>query len=114
MIDTVCHCGAVRVTLPRPPQRLTQCNCSLCRKLGTLWAYFTPAEVTVTGETETYVQGDRTLATHRCRVCGCVSHWSSLTGADRLGVNVRLMDPAALADIPVRRFDGADTWTYLD
>lgn len=114
MIETACHCGAVRVTLARVPRRLTQCNCSLCRRLGTLWAYFTPAEVTVTGETDTYVQGDRTLATHRCRACGCVSHWSSLTGADRMGVNVRLMDPAALAAIPVRRFDGADTWTYLD
>ena len=114
MIETVCHCGAVRVTLSRTPQRLTQCNCSLCRKLGTLWAYFTPAEVTVTGETEAYVQGDMTLATHRCRICGCVSHWFSLTGAERVGVNVRLMDPAALADIPIRRFDGADTWTYLD
>jgi hypothetical protein len=31
-----------------------------------------------------------------------------------MAVNARLMTPGDLADIPVRRFDGADTWTYLD
>jgi hypothetical protein len=31
-----------------------------------------------------------------------------------MGVNARLMDPADIADVPVRRFDGAATWTYLD
>lgn len=114
MIAGACHCGAMRVTLARAPRTVTECNCSLCRKLGTRWGYFAPSEVTIAGDTDTYVQGERTLATHRCRICGCVTHWSSLTGLDRMGVNVRLIDPGRIADVPVRRFDGADTWTYLD
>lgn len=63
-----------------------------------------------------YVQGERTLAIHHCPTCGCVTHWERVKkeGADRMAVNARLMTPADIADVPVRRFDGASTWTYLD
>ena len=29
-----CHCGACTVRLPRTPENVTQCNCSLCRATG--------------------------------------------------------------------------------
>lgn len=112
VIEAACHCGAVRIRAPRPEQ-LTECNCSLCSKLGTRFAYYGPDEVTVTGATISYVQGDRTLATHHCPTCGCTTHWTATDPAlQRIGVNARLM--SGIDDIPVRRFDGADTWTYLD
>jgi hypothetical protein len=31
-----------------------------------------------------------------------------------MGVNARNFDPEVIAGVRVRRFDGADTWTYLD
>ena len=31
-----------------------------------------------------------------------------------MAVNMRMAEPAAIAGIPVRHFDGADTWAYLD
>ena len=31
-----------------------------------------------------------------------------------MGVNARLMAPEIVAAARVRRFDGADTWTFLD
>jgi hypothetical protein len=31
-----------------------------------------------------------------------------------MGVNARLMEPAIVAAARVRRFDGADTWTFLE
>jgi hypothetical protein len=31
-----------------------------------------------------------------------------------MGVNARLMDPAVVAAARIRRFDGADTWEFLD
>ena len=40
MLTATCHCGAVRVDVPRKPRRLTSCNCSICRRYGTLWAYY--------------------------------------------------------------------------
>ena len=32
-----CHCGAVRMTLPETPTVATDCNCSLCRRIGGPW-----------------------------------------------------------------------------
>jgi hypothetical protein len=94
---------------------VTSCNCSLCFRLGALWAYFKSDEVTVEGETRAYAHGERTLAVHRCAECGCVSHWSSLeAGSDRVAVNARLLPRPFVERLPVRRFDGADTFAYLD
>ena len=114
-ILATCHCGAVSIEVPAAPQTVTDCNCSLCRRLGTLWAYYDPARTTVTGETATYQWGARTLTVHRCARCGTTTHWSPV-GADahRMGVNARLMPPEILAAARRRRVDGAaDTWAEL-
>jgi hypothetical protein len=31
-----------------------------------------------------------------------------------MAVNIRNFDPKDIGDVRIRRFDGADTWTYLD
>jgi hypothetical protein len=116
-MEASCHCGAVRIEVEVPPAQLTSCNCSLCRRYGTLWAYYRPAQVRIVqgaGTTVAYVQGERTLAAHHCPTCGCVTHWASLTGADRMAVNARLMDERDIEGVRVRRLDGASTWAYLD
>ncbi len=115
MIEASCHCGAVRMEVARAPEQLTSCNCSLCRRIGGLWAYYHPDQVRrVAGETVAYVQGDRTLATHHCPVCGCTTHWQSLDPtAQRMGVNVRLMAPEVIAGLRVIKLDGADSWAVL-
>jgi hypothetical protein len=120
MIDGSCHCGAVRWEFDGDSSRLTSCNCSICRRIGALWAYGTLANVTVTAAADAtiaYVQGDKLLAIHTCRTCGCTTHWQSLAPEDgewRIAVNMRMADPAAYADIRVRQFDGADSWEFLD
>src|SRR4051794_25874223 len=115
MLEGSCHCGAVKLEVESAPTQLTSCNCSLCRRLGALWCYYAPAQVRITGETATYRWGDRTLDTHRCTVCGCVTHWSPTDSAgNRMGVNARLLDPLVIADVRVRRLDGAATWEFLD
>lgn len=52
--------------------------------------------------------GDESLEFHRCRACGCVTHWSP-TNAERqkMGINARLLPAAVLAAIPVTHGDGA-------
>ena len=119
MLKGSCHCGAVGFELPRPPETLTDCNCSICRRLGTLWAYYREDEVRFTAgadATDSYAWGDRLLAFHRCRTCGCTTHWQGLSPerANRMGVNARLLDPKDIAGIRVRHLDGADTWKFLD
>ena len=119
MLSGTCHCGAVRIEVPGPPETVTNCNCSICRRYGALWAYYKIGTVRVIGHPENtteYVWGDKTLRTVRCRICGCVTHWEplQLQADSKLGVNVRNFDPSALGSVRIRRFDGADTWTYLD
>lgn len=119
MLIGSCHCGAVTIELPSMPEMATSCNCSMCRRLAGLWAYYEFGTVRIAGHpenTQDYVQGDRTLRTIRCATCGCVTHWEPLPpepGA-RHGVNLRNFDPKILESVRVRRFDGEDTWSFLD
>jgi hypothetical protein len=112
MITASCHCGAVRMEIAETPARLTDCNCSICRRLGTLWAYYRPDQVSFIGASDAtffYSWGDRDLEFHHCRICGCTTHWAAAdkTKAERMGVNARLFDPADLEQIPIRKVDGA-------
>ena len=116
MLKATCHCGAVRIEIPARPSEVTNCNCSICRRLGTLWAYFDVDTVKIHGHpenTDEYIQGDKTLRTVRCRTCGCTTHWEPLeSGAQgRMGVNIRNFDPELIGPLRIRLLDGADTWT---
>jgi hypothetical protein len=117
MIEASCHCGGVRLQIAEAPKVVTDCNCSICRRYGVLWAYYRLEQVQVitSDGTDTYAWDDRSIAFHRCRTCGCVSHWSPLTrDDDRMGVNVRLMDLGLLQQVRVRHLDGAGSEQYID
>lgn len=115
MIEATCHCGAVRIEIAAAPDVVMSCNCSICRRLGTMAAHYSPRDVKVHGETDTYLWGDRMLTFHRCKLCGCHTHSTPIDPAsDRMSVNARLMAPEILAAAHIRRFDGADSWTFLD
>ncbi len=107
MINASCHCGLIRLAVEAPPEDVNDCDCSICRRYGALWAYYHPSQVrTVAGEgrTDVYMWGDRSLEFHRCPTCGCVTHWSAVDRDwPRMGVNARMMPPAMLAGIPVLR-----------
>lgn len=115
MLSATCHCGAVCIEIPHRPAELTNCNCSICRRLGTLWAYYEVGTVRFEGHpelTDEYIQGDKTLRVVRCRHCGCTTHWEPLVNEPgaKLGVNIRNFDPDAIGDVRIRLLDGASTW----
>ena len=114
MLSATCHCGAVKIEIPHRPEEVTNCNCSICRRLGGLWAYYKVGTVKVHGhpeQTDAYIQGDKTLRTVRCRTCGCITHWEPLDERHgTLGVNIRNFDPELIGDVRIRLLDGADTW----
>jgi hypothetical protein len=119
MLRGSCHCGDVSIEVPAVPAAMTLCNCSICRRTGMLTAYFRQAAVRLRGHpehTETHMWGDRTLQFVRCRHCGCVPGWEPLkpNGDGRMGVNMRNFGPALLQGVRLRRFDGAETWKYID
>lgn len=101
------------------PEWLLSCNCSICRRYGHVMAYYHPNQVKVIAAPDAiqrYVWGDKMIAFVRCANCGCFSHWESLDPArtDRMGVNARLFDNFDVSALRIRRFDGADTWKFLD
>jgi len=115
MIEASCHCGAVNLKIGRAPQDLTDCNCSLCRRYGALWAYYSPKEVEVSGQTDIYMWGRRNIEFHRCKQCGCLTHWSPADKSyDRMAINARLAAPQIVAAARTRHFDGAESLKMLD
>ena len=95
-----CHCGAVRIEVPKAPEWVGSCNCSICCRTGTLMAYYPDdGSVRIKGETVAYIWGDRMIALRHCPVCACHTHWES-TGESygKMGVNARLLDGFELRD----------------
>ena len=107
MIEAICHCGAVHIAVETAPAQVTDCNCSICRRYGVLWAYYRLAQARVSGATDTYEWDDKSLKFHRCKVCGCVTHWWPNDARDRMGINARLMAPEVVGAATVFALDGA-------
>ncbi len=113
MLTASCHCKQVHVTVPRLPDHLTDCNCSVCRRYGVLWCYFPRLEVRVeaaAGATEEYSWGDKGLRFVRCGNCGCVMYWQSVAidpADDRMGINARCFEPPITDQVVVKKYDGA-------
>ena len=119
MMRGSCHCGAVSFRLEAHRDFLTECNCSICRRYAALWLHCDRKDIELNapeGATRTYEWNERLLAFHSCRTCGCITHWSSTQKEypDDMAVNCRLAEPEDLVGIRIRRFDGADTWRYLE
>jgi hypothetical protein len=106
-----CHCGRATIRLPRKPDSITECNCSLCTKTGFRGVYFSSDELVIDGEFDSYVREDikqAYLANHRCKTCGILTHWTLLSDPphERMGVNARLIDQTELAGVPIKQVDG--------
>ena len=79
MLFATCHCGAVGVEIPGPPQAVTNCNCSICRRLGALWAYYPAGQVRcrATPNQPRPISG----ATEPCAPCAVPTAVASLIGS---------------------------------
>lgn len=113
-LKLTCHCGAVEICLAAAPDEITECNCSLCRRYGARWAYCAVSQASVRGLTDHYQWDQHALEFHRCRLCGCLTHWAARDGRDRLGVNANLLDSQVFAQARLRHLDGAVSEEYLD
>jgi hypothetical protein len=110
MLHASCHCGTVRLEIARKPRTLTECNCSICGRLGAQWAYYTRKAVRVLGPKraiQAYSYGTKTYEYYHCKVCGCVTHYARINvkRKDRVAVNARMMNPEDVATLSIRRLD---------
>ena len=108
-----CHCGNVRyeveVDLDKP---VISCNCSMCRRAGTLLA-FAPATAF------TLLSGEDALGSYRfnkhviehlfCTTCGIkpFARGQMPDGTATVAINVRCLEDADLEALTVKSVDGA-------
>ncbi len=119
MIEASCHCGAIKIEIDRRPRKLTQCTCSICRRYGAVWGYYTNKTARIVAGkkfAKAYTWGDKSIEFYHCNRCGSVTHYESVKKGpeDRFAVNFRMVDPADYQGVRIRTFDGGDTWKYID
>ena len=117
-LEGTCLCGAVKLGTARVPLQVTQCNCSVCRRYGTLWAYFHPPAVSIVAPRGALVEFTRHKGGLRfvhCKSCGCVICWKRpINRTDlHMGINARLLDHEKMARVPIKVLDGDKTWRTL-
>ena len=110
-----CHCGAVTFAAPSPPDWVVQCGCSICSKLGVLWAYYPDNTIVPEGKTATYSCNNHVIGFHRCVHCGCTTHWKTL-GKDfgRMAINARLLETLDRARIQIRVVEQPTAGVFAD
>jgi len=121
VLKGACHCGRTGWTLEGDPGSITACNCTLCRRYGTLWAYdYEGGRISVSGNVTSYKRTDweqPTLEMLFCSTCACVVSWRGLEleddGRRRIAVNIRLAPPEAVQDLAIDHFDGLDRFEDL-
>jgi len=114
-----CHCGEIALKLSEKPAEVFECSCSICRRLGVLWAYYPCDNVSIdihSGSTSKYVWNTNALEFHSCDRCGCTTHWIATDPnyRARMGVNARLIDGLNRSNTKLGHVDHGDTglfWT---
>jgi len=112
-----CHCGKVRIEADLDLAAGTnRCNCSICGKLRA-WTVITKPQALrlLAGQDDlsSYEWGAKISQRMFCKHCGVHVFgrgYLEQVGGDFVSVNLAVMDvePATLAALPVRYFDGAD------
>ena len=108
-----CHCGAVKFSVDAEmPTEVMSCNCSICRRKGTLMAFYPVAKFKL-------VHGQDALQAYKFKA-HVISHWFCTTcgihpfgggigpdGTEMRAVNMRCVPEADLDAFKIQKFDGA-------
>lgn len=109
-LSVTCHCKAICITFPALREPANECMCSICRRYGALWAYYKPDEVDVVIEDdamESYVWNKKRLSFNRCKKCGCMTHYTTLTEPEpRFAVNCRMLEREEYERLDSEQSDG--------
>ncbi|NKC01935.1 MAG: aldehyde-activating protein [Pseudomonadales bacterium] len=106
----------------KKPEFVHDCNCSLCRKSGAIWGYFSSAGVAISGETISFVRRDKQdprVELHACKTCAVTVYFKFTPSIiaqnpmlDQIGVNTSLFSLGELKGIEMRFPDG-ENWSGL-
>jgi len=105
-----CHCARVRIEALAPPDlELFECNCSMCARSAYLHLIVQAHEfrlVSGNGDLVEYTFGTGTARHRFCRHCGAKPYYVPRSHPGGFSVNARCLDPATIASMTIRPFDG--------
>lgn len=106
-----CHCGRIRFEVQGHPERVSQCNCSICARTAYLHWPVEPERVrllTRDGDWSSYRFGT-SRAEHRfCTTCGISPFRIARSDPDKITINARCLEGVDLDRLEIVRFDGRD------
>ncbi len=109
-----CHCGAVVLELDLPDGIVgaRRCDCSMCRRRGTIVAFVPLAGITVLqGEEDLklYQFHTKTAKHYFCAHCGIYTHHQRRSDPTQYGYNVGCLEGVNPFDLePVKTYDGVN------
>jgi len=106
-----CHCGAVAFTVDLDLAGALQCNCSICSKLGAVWAFAPKSKMTMTSGADAlgdYQFGKKRLHHRHCTRCGVETFAEGVApdGTATVGVNLRCLAGVEVDKLTPRQHDG--------
>ena len=107
-----CHCGAVAFEVDAPAHlTVSECNCSICRMSGYLHLIVPRTRFRLLRGADSLTEYTFNTGTARhlfCRRCGVKSFYVPRSNPDGYSVNLRCLEPAALAAATIEPFDDND------
>ena len=115
MSDTLkgsCHCGAVAFEFDGPVSEGMSCNCSWCRRRGSILHFVPAAAFCQTAGAEAlrlYRFNQKTIDHLFCATCGIESFGRGKlpSGEEMVAVNLRCVPAVDLDALPIKKVDGA-------
>jgi hypothetical protein len=106
-----CHCGRIAYSVDAEPTEAIECNCSICRRRGSVLAAVVPEQFhlgTSREDIAVYTFNKHVIRHQFCKTCGCAP-FAEGTGPDgkpMVMLNLRCTD-IDLGAIRITPFDGA-------
>jgi hypothetical protein len=106
-----CHCGAVAYTVEVDTDQALKCNCTICSKLGAVWAFAPKAKFKLAkgeGGQGDYLFNKKKLHHRFCTTCG-IESYAEGTGPDgspTVGINLRCVEGIDVDKLSPRAWDG--------
>jgi hypothetical protein len=106
-----CHCGQVVFEVEGELEQLTDCNCSICSRLGSLH-WFVPREklhlLTPEADLASYAFGEQTIQHRFCPTCGIHPFGEGVDpkGNRIAAINTRCLEEVDLSALPVNHYNG--------
>jgi hypothetical protein len=106
-----CHCGAVAFEVELDLAGALKCNCSICNKLGAVWAFAPKAKFRLTsgeGKQGDYQFGKKSLHHRFCTACGIEAYAEGMApdGTATVGINLRSIEGIDVDKLSPRPWDG--------